>query len=146
MKTDTNISVDVKSHEDGTYDVFIATENSSGAYYPKIDANTIGVKVAGLIDSLEEKAAGKSYLKVNAADTVSTHNIAADIVEMFEDILENNDVTIPSPEDDEKEEDNSARLYGSVYSNLLDSVENILVAALEAFKEKQEYVQGQFLN
>lgn len=50
--------------------------------------------------------------------TVYTHDEASRIIELFEDILSNNDIIIPSPEDDEKEEDNEAVLYGSVYSEL----------------------------
>lgn len=59
------------------------------------------------------------------------HDEAASIVEMFEEVLEHYDISVPSPEDDERDPDNNcARLYGSVYSGLLDGVENILVELL----------------
>ena len=66
--------------------------------------------------------------------TVYTHDEASRIIELFEDILSNNDIIIPSPEDDEKEEDNEAVLYGSVYSELLDNVEYILVEVAKRIK------------
>ncbi|MBO5435147.1 hypothetical protein J6A31_04925 [bacterium] len=62
---DTTILVDVKSNGDGTYDTYIATENSSGSHYPAIIANTVGEYVADLIDTLEEEDSGKSYIVNN---------------------------------------------------------------------------------
>ena len=51
---------------------------------------------------------------------------AMEIVDIFEDFLDEHYITIPSPEDDEREPDNSARLYGSVYWNLVEDVEESL--------------------
>lgn len=59
----TTISIDIKSNGDGTYDTYIATEGSSGSHYGAINAQTIGEYTADLIDTLEEAASGKSYLK-----------------------------------------------------------------------------------
>lgn len=59
-----------------------------------------------------------------------TRYVAADILEQFEDLLAQNDITIPSPEDDQKSPDNDARIYGSVYGDLLDSVEQTIVQML----------------
>lgn len=61
----TTITVDIVSHKDGTYNAYIATENSSGSHYDAINAATIGDYVADLIDSLEEAYSGKSYLSQN---------------------------------------------------------------------------------
>lgn len=58
---------------------------------------------------------------------IYTHNEAAGIVNLFEEILDKHNIKIPSPEDDECSEDNSAALYGTVYGNLLDEVETILL-------------------
>ena len=58
---------------------------------------------------------------------INTHEKATYIVDMFENILDKYNIKVPSPEDDEREEGNDAKLYGSVYSDLLDSVENFLV-------------------
>ncbi len=56
-------------------------------------------------------------------DTIYTHDEAAEIVELFENLLIDNGIKLPSPEDDERDPDNDAALYGSVYSELLDEVE-----------------------
>lgn len=58
---------------------------------------------------------------------IYTHDEAARIIDLFESILAEHDIKIPSPEDDEREADNDAVFYGSVYSDLLDEVEYILV-------------------
>ena len=59
----------------------------------------------------------KSELSTIETDTLTelvyTHDIAARIVENFENVLDEQDITLTSPEDDEKEPDNAARLYGS---------------------------------
>lgn len=77
---DTIISVDVKSNNDGTYDTYIATENSSGSHYPAIDANKIGEYVADLIDTLEEEDSGKSYLTESKSYLVTCFDKTRDII------------------------------------------------------------------
>lgn len=59
-----------------------------------------------------------------------SRNIAADIVELFEDVLDEYGITVPSPEDNEKDVGNEARLYGSVYWDLLDKVEGEIIYAV----------------
>lgn len=63
-------------------------------------------------------------------EPIYTHDEAALIVEAFENTLEKYGVKLPSPEDDEREADNEAALYGSTYGDLLDSVENMLIDLL----------------
>ena len=65
--------------------------------------------------------------QADAPIKIYTHDEAAQIVEMFEDILDQYDIKVPSPDDDEREPDNEAKLYGETYSNLLDSVEDALI-------------------
>lgn len=48
--------------------------------------------------------------------TIYTRDEAMLIVEMFEDVLDTYNIKVPSPEDDEREPDNEAKLYGSVYT------------------------------
>ena len=55
-------------------------------------------------------------------EPIYTRDEAAKIVEMFENILVENGISVPSPEDDD-----NLGLYGSVYSDLLDGVEDTLV-------------------
>lgn len=77
--------------------------------------------------------------------TIYTHDEAARIVEFFEDILSMYDIRVPSPEDDEREEDNMVGLYGSTYSSLLDDVEAELVSILERHGETDvEIIEGEF--
>ena len=42
--------------------------------------------------------------------TIYTHDEAMLIVEMFEDVLDTYNIKVPSPEDDERELDNEAKL------------------------------------
>ena len=56
--------------------------------------------------------------------TIKLREYSVDICELFEDLLEDNDITIP---DDEREgEQDEARLYGKTYSCLEYDVLNIL--------------------
>ncbi len=60
--------------------------------------------------------------------TIYTRNEAADIVEMFEDVLSEHDIEVPSDEDDERDEDDMVGLYGSTYYDLLDEVESTIAS------------------
>lgn len=71
-----------------------------------------------------------------------THDLAAKIVEMFEEVLDSQGVILASPEDGEKEPDNKACLYGSTYSDLLDEVENRLISICEEYSV--QYIGGEF--
>ena len=91
----------------------------------------------------------KSELPTVGADTpekqVYMRDIAAQIVENFEDVLEEQDITLTSPEDDEKDPDNAARLYGSAYYDLLDATESIVIQTLEqAGISRDKYTTDQF--
>lgn len=63
--------------------------------------------------------------------SIYTHDEAAQIVELFETVLCEHGIRVPSPEDDERDPDNQAALYGSVYSDLLDEVEERLIDLLD---------------
>lgn len=75
---------------------------------------------------------------------IYTRDEAVLIVEMFEDILSENNIHVPSPEDDEREEDDMIGLYGSVYSDLLDSVEDRISQMLLRHKSNTKVVTGEF--
>lgn len=64
-------------------------------------------------------------------EKIYTHDEASIIVEFFEDILVDNGIKLPSPEDDDRDSENDAALYGSVYDNLLTQVEERLISLLE---------------
>lgn len=57
---------------------------------------------------------------------VKLRPIANEICELFEDILDKHDITIPDKYDDQREDGNCARLYGMTYATLEDEVVNIL--------------------
>lgn len=75
---------------------------------------------------------------------IFTHDEAALIVELFENVLIQYGISVPSPEDDEREEDDNIGLYGSTYSDLLDMVEASLVSILEKHSPEAEIFQGLF--
>lgn len=75
---------------------------------------------------------------------IYTRDEAMLIVEMFENVLDTYNIKVPSPEDDEREPDNEAKLYGSVYSDLLDNVEASLIELLEKHDEDTEIVTDEF--
>ena len=75
-------------------------------------------------------------------EKIYTHDLAYNIVEVFEDTLDNFDVTLPSPEDDERDPENTARLYGTTYSDILDYVEGLLIESLD--RAGAEYIAGEF--
>lgn len=74
---------------------------------------------------------------------IYTHDRAAEIVEIFEGVLDRYGIKVPSPEDDEREEDNEAKLYGSTYSDVLDGVEAALIEILDEAGVK-DYIPGEF--
>lgn len=78
------------------------------------------------------------------SDVIYTRDEAVLIVEMFENVLDTYNIKVPSPEDDEREPDNEAKLYGSVYSDLLDNVEASLIELLEKHDEDTEIVTDEF--
>ena len=78
------------------------------------------------------------------SDAIYTRDEAVLIVEMFESVLDTYNIKVPSPEDDERELDNEAKLYGSVYSDLLDNVEASLIELLEKHDEDTEIVTDEF--
>ena len=79
-----------------------------------------------------------------AKDTIYTHDEAARIVEQFENVLARYDIKLPSPEDDERDKDNAAALYGSTYSELHDSIEATLIDLLNRASSGANIVQHVF--
>lgn len=78
------------------------------------------------------------------SDAIYTRDEAVLIVEMFENVLDTYNIKVPSPEDDEREPDNEAKLYGSVYSDLLDNVEESLIELLNRRKKHTAIVTDEF--
>jgi hypothetical protein len=64
-------------------------------------------------------------------ERVRTDNIATEIVQLFEDLLERKSIVIPcydeTEEADRRDNENAARLYGMEYYSLLEEVQGILL-------------------
>ena len=69
---------------------------------------------------------------------INTHDEATRIVECFDEILCRYGIRVPSPEDDEREEENDVALYGSTYGEILDEVEDTLISLLSRAKRGED--------
>ena len=83
---------------------------------------------------MPSRCARRLLVQLLNENTIYTHGEAARIVELFEDVLDEHDIKIPSSEEDEHEPDNETKLYGSVYWNLIDGVEESIINLLQAHK------------
>ena len=75
---------------------------------------------------------------------IYTHDEAARIVDLLEEVLSRYDIHVPSPEDDEREKDNTVGLYGSTYSDLLDQVEAHIIDLIKKAELPHETVTYEF--
>jgi len=64
---------------------------------------------------------------MNGIPTVYTRDVAFEIVDMFDDMLTSHGIRVPSPEDNERGDDNDAALYGSVFSEMEARVEDLVL-------------------
>lgn len=71
---------------------------------------------------------------------IYTHNYAAEILDLFDDMLNRHGIRVPSEEDDERGADNDAALYGMVYADLLEDVENIIIGIARSAADGTEIV------
>lgn len=55
-----------------------------------------------------------------------TRKKAIQITEMFDEFLIENGIRLPSGEDEERDPDNEAALYGMIFWNLVSDVEELL--------------------
>lgn len=75
---------------------------------------------------------------------IYTHDETMLILDMFEDVLSRYDISVPSDEDNEREESNMVGLYGSTYSNLFDKVEEKLCSLLARCKRGEKIIENEF--
>lgn len=78
-----------------------------------------------------------------------THDVAALVIEKFEDLLDQKDISIPCADGDEQAEresdpDNGAKLYGTEYSDLLDEIEATVIDAAMDVERGAEIVKYVF--
>lgn len=71
-----------------------------------------------------------------------TRPFAAEIVYLFEKLLDEHGIIIPSPEDSDGRFDyvNFAPIYGTTYSDLADEIERILVNMLRHYDTETEII------
>ena len=60
---------------------------------------------------------------------IFTKEVAREIVDVFENTLEEKDITIP--DEDRCGDEGEARIYGMTYDNILNSVENIIILLMK---------------
>lgn len=101
---------------------YISFYNGNSCLYWIVDEQEVTKKASHCEDSKCSK------------NTIYSHDEAARILGLFEDVLESNGIKVPSPEDDDRREDNEAVLYGSVYSDLLEQVEDVLLEIINRTK------------
>lgn len=77
-------------------------------------------------------------------NAIYTHDEAVRIVELFEDVLDEYGIKVPSPEDGEREPDNEAKLYGSVYWILMDGVEERIIKLLQTHEPDTAVVKYEY--
>lgn len=75
---------------------------------------------------------------------VYIRNETAHILDMFDDVLTKHGIKVPSPEDDERDEDNDAALYGSVYYDLFDDLEYTLMRIVEQVRAGEEVITDEW--
>ena len=83
------------------------------------------IKAGIIFEENKDLEKDKNALSLTEDGKVPLRSYANIIAEMFENILDKNDITIPD-EDREQEPDNEARLYGMTYCNLEDKLVNFL--------------------
>lgn len=71
---------------------------------------------------------------------IYTHDIAAGIVDKFEDVLVENNISVPSPDDDDRSDEDKLGLYGLTYHRLVEEVEAELVELIAKARNSNEDV------
>ena len=111
---------------------------------------------SGIVGHLEARAAavtdgvaGDGRPPSDPKTALYTHDVAALVLERFEDMLEEKGITVPCADPDEQAEresdpDNGARIYGSEYSELLDGVESTVIDAVMDAARGAEIVRDVF--
>ena len=110
------------------------------------DGDPVAVAVTDIVWDLEseESSLWDEDFGDDPCYTVYTHDEAADIVGAFEDLLLENEIKIPSPEDDEREPDDQFGLYGSTYDELITYVESALVEIIGRIKDGASVIEDVF--
>lgn len=157
--TDGNEAVDMdiyldKKDDESFVPIIITDEVVASAMLPKVyDVEANQAFFVDSVDALTDWAAdfcagnttdtseySFAYNKINfklsesddeSEDVLYTRSIAANILDMVEDVLNRFHIKVPSPEDDERDVEDDAGLYGTTYYDLLDKVESYIYSIVE---------------
>ena len=66
---------------------------------------------------------------------------AAAIVELFDDLLVDNGIKVPSPDDDDRDEDNESALYGETYYMLTEKIGERIFKIIDRAKNGAEVIE-----
>lgn len=105
----------------------ISVEYMAGGKYLCIDADGEPAK------QTDDPCVAAAWLlkpEKEVTDKIFTRDEAAQIVELFENVLSNYGIIVPSPEDDERDPDDDGGLYGTTYYDLLEAVERQIIVIL----------------
>lgn len=128
-----------KNMDDAWKLILINDENAEAEYY----GNDAGYEFFDELYNPCEIHFPESF-EGNSEKPIFTHNEAAYIVECFDNVLTRYGIKVPSPEDNEREEDNQSGLYGSVYDELLEKTEWVIKDILKRKANGAEVVEDIF--
>lgn len=78
-----------------------------------------------------------NFVFLEEENTVRARQYAQSICELFEDILEKHDITIPdSDRNSQGEDEEAARIYGETYFNLEDDITNMITEVVNRVKRE----------
>ena len=80
---------------------------------------------------------------------IFTREVATDIVELFEDLLDKYDIDIPDEDREGYGDDNQARLFGGTYYELVEDVERMIIELMERTGtnyKANEFNEGNWIN
>lgn len=78
------------------------------------------------------------------SEPIFTHDEAMKIVEIFDKVLIDNEIKVPSPEDEDRDPDDELGLYGSVYDDILNKVEERIIDILKRYYATTNIFTGTF--
>lgn len=93
-------------------------------------------------ERLDESSSDEDITKVQGK-LIYTQEIAAEICELFENLLDEHDILIP---DEDRPEGNDTSLYGMTYGCLLGDVEDIIIDVITTIQRNRRFsiIPGEF--
>ncbi len=142
----TVINVDVQGSKDN-FDVWITHDGSSGCHYANVDLDEFGEIMVDYINDPDEHETGERHPKKKASEYCISNrqqcnDFVCEIVDIFEDFLENRDIMLKNPEKEYGDQDpwKVANIYGTDYGELQTRIEDCLEKWNIASKEALEAI------